>query len=404
MIKSDIMHRIQGLVIVISCLLLFSSPQRGDQLSGKYGLYIHQLDDKQWEINWITPIMEQGIFKLSNHEGESKQILTERSRTHKTTIPAFEKPVMIIFGGKNSGTYQLKLVPDIKEQPDEIKGVDSIYALGDVHGAFDETVNLMQTTNLINDEMHWTGGKSHVVFVGDVLDRGQDCTRLMWLIYELEQEAKVAGGGVHLVLGNHEIMVMSNDLRYVSEKEKQIAETYQISYSELYHPTQSYLGKWVSSKPTIFKIDGVLFAHGGIITDYGNYSAKVFNDSSKKFIREPVFRELMKAQPDTVSFTKELLDNRLGFFYSSYSPFWFRGYVLSDTLELYLDHILTKFQAKVHVVGHTSGPQVRSRYKGKLIATNVDKSGTEMLLIVRKKRKYKSYRIDSLGNFTLLKE
>ncbi len=43
-------------------------------------------------------------------------------------------------------------------------------------------------------------------------------TECLWLIYSLEEKAKAAGGYVHFILGNHEIMNMQGDFRYVQDK------------------------------------------------------------------------------------------------------------------------------------------------------------------------------------------
>ena len=217
-----------------------------------------------------------------------------------------------------------------------------------------------------------------MVFLGDVLDRGKDALRLTWFIYELEQSAAQHGGQIHLILGNHEIMVMSNDLRYVSAKEQQVANMHQVSYQQLYHPTRSVLGRWLSTKPAALKIDGILFAHGGIIM---GASLKSFNDRVYQYTQAPLFSHLMEQPFDSVSFSQVEREEQKDYLYDSFRPFWFRGYVQTDTLGSYLDAILLNNKAKLHVVGHTTVPSISSFYNGKLIATNVPKAGTEMLLL-----------------------
>ena len=49
--------------------------------------------------------------------------------------------------------------------------------------------------------------------MGDQLDRGDDERAILALLYRLEQEAQAAGGAVHVLLGNHEIMNAQGDLR-----------------------------------------------------------------------------------------------------------------------------------------------------------------------------------------------
>jgi len=97
--------------------------------------------------------------------------------------------------------------------------VGRIVAVADIHGAHDAFVSVLQSTALVDEELRWSGADAHLVIVGDVLDRGPDSRRAMDLIMRLQSEAQEAGGRVHLVLGNHELMNLTGDLRYVSASE-----------------------------------------------------------------------------------------------------------------------------------------------------------------------------------------
>ena len=57
---------------------------------------------------------------------------------------------------------------------------------------------------LANDE--WAGGKAHLVQTGDITDRGPDSARI---IRHLAGLARHAGGFIHLLIGNHELMNMT---------------------------------------------------------------------------------------------------------------------------------------------------------------------------------------------------
>jgi len=72
---------------------------------------------------------------------------------------------------------------------------------------------------VIDKRLAWSGGKTHLVITGDLLDRGADSRRVMDLIMRLEQDAPLAGGRVHQLLGNHEVMNLIGDLRYVAIEE-----------------------------------------------------------------------------------------------------------------------------------------------------------------------------------------
>ena len=59
----------------------------------------------------------------------------------------------------------------------------------------------------------------HSVQTGDVPDRGADSRKVFDLLRRLTDEAAKAGGRVHALLGNHEVMRMMGDYRYVSQGE-----------------------------------------------------------------------------------------------------------------------------------------------------------------------------------------
>src|SRR6266852_1091975 len=102
---------------------------------------------------------------------------------------------------------------------DKFEGVQRIVALGDVQGDYYQFVNLLRTAGLIDGENRWTGGKTHLVQTGDVVDRGPASRRVLDLLMDLEKQANKAGGRVHALLGNHETMNIYGDLRYVPEEE-----------------------------------------------------------------------------------------------------------------------------------------------------------------------------------------
>ena len=366
---------------------------------GKYGLYV-SIEGDHYQVHWLTSAPEEGY--LMTHAGKEEPGLfsTPKSIIHKVRIPLLDQPVDIDFGSPSGGNGQITIVPTYERDAYEFKGVDSVYVLGDTHGNFEEVVQILQNSKLIDENHQWIGKSAHLVFLGDILDRGMDALRLTWFIYELEQSAAQHGGQIHLILGNHEIMVMSNDLRYVSAKEQQVANMHQVSYQQLYHPTRSVLGRWLSTKPAALKIDGILFAHGGIIM---GSSLKSFNDRAYEYTQTPLFSHLMEQPFDSVSFSQVERKEQKDYLYDSFGPFWFRGYVQTDTLGSYLDAILLNNKAKLHVVGHTTVPSISSFYNGKLIATNVPKAGTEMLLLTKSKRsKYHRFRINLLGEFVVL--
>ena len=190
---------------------------------------------------------------------------------------------------------------------------ESLVAIGDVHGDLDDFVAILQHVGLIDKQNHWTGGKSTFVQVGDILDRGPKPREVMDLMMTLEKEAEEAGGRVLSLLGNHEIMNIMGDLRYVtpvnyasfsdgnSEKRQKsaydeyvkwrnkhpelVAELSQpmelteaewmarhplgfVEQREAFSPRGEY-GKWLRGHNALAEVGGEIFLHGGIHPDSG---------------------------------------------------------------------------------------------------------------------------------------
>lgn len=382
-------------IVLVLFVLIFSGfrSDRKDlqelRFDGKYGLFVQKVDE-QWKINWQTSASEEGILKFVNNDDTQDELKTPASMIHQALIPVSEGSMNIAFGGVNSGTHELTINQNMPAHDHEFKNADSIFVLGDTHGNFDEVVQILRNSKIINQDMKWTGGNAHFVFVGDILDRGKDALRLSWFIYELEQDAANKGGKVHMVLGNHEIMVMSNDIRYVGDKELQIANKYGVRYNELFDPKRTLIGQWLATKPAILTIDKVIFTHGGLII---NTKPQAFNQKLIEDMQDPAFTHLMDDSTDFSQYSQERWAEMRNYLYDSYSPFWYRGYVQSDTTGPYLDYILTNNKANLHVVGHTIVPQIQEMHDGKLIATNVETGGSEMLVLIKNKRKFNRYRI-----------
>ena len=102
-------------------------------------------------------------------------------------------------------------------------GVDKIIAVGDIHGAYDNFVKILKAAGLVDDNLKWSGGKTHFVQTGDIMDRGDYPRDVFDLIKSLEIEAAEVGGKIHMLLGNHEEMnitgIVFRNPGYVSPKQ-----------------------------------------------------------------------------------------------------------------------------------------------------------------------------------------
>jgi hypothetical protein len=107
------------------------------------------------------------------------------------------------------------------------------------------------------------------VICGDLFDRGKDVTAYLWLLYKLDAQAKAAGRYEHVILGNHDIMNLSGDYRFVDSKYFMAATVMSKNYQELY-AANTELSRWLRSKNIVEKVGDMLFINAGISTDVNN--------------------------------------------------------------------------------------------------------------------------------------
>ena len=390
-----------ALIIMIMSFLgksdkLAMGQKNGMKYEGTYGLYVEKTD--HYSFHWITESADIGEYQVLD---QSNKVVasgeTKSSRTHAVKLKEeINEPFTFKFGGQQTGLNEVNIRKVGKQEKTSYKRVDSLYVVGDVHGRYDQMSNLLLKANIIDAELNWIAGQSHIVFLGDVFDRGDDVTKVLWFIYELEKKAALAGGKVHLVLGNHEIMTMTKDLRYVSRKERNIAVAHGLTYDALFHPINSYLGTWLRSKVSVLKIGKIVFAHGGIL-DLGPISLEEFNNKAYYYMKDPMYLDVMKQSPDSTKYDLNSWSEMRYFFYNSEGPYWYRGYVNYDTLAPQLNAMLNKHESKIHVVAHTTLETITEKYDGKLLTTDLNDAATELLFLIRRKNKYKRYKIDSEG-------
>jgi hypothetical protein len=99
----------------------------------------------------------------------------------------------------------------------DIRTTERVVAVGDIHGAYDKFTAILQAAKMIDARDRWSGGRSVLVQTGDILDRGADSRRAIDLLRRLERDAQQAGGRVVSLLGNHEMMRLVDDFRYLSQ-------------------------------------------------------------------------------------------------------------------------------------------------------------------------------------------
>ncbi len=250
--------------------------------------------------------------------------------------------------------------------------VPRIFAVSDIHGEYEPLVDFLQVAGIIDGGLHWSWGNGHLVFNGDTPDRGDMVTEIFWLIHRLEQEAAQVGGRVHYVLGNHDEMVMHGDNRYVNEKYLQgVARRSRIRHEELYGPAME-LGRWLRSKPTMLRLNDILFVHGGVSPELVERGLTI--DDVNRVMRQALYMNSCQ-----IRFSDEPK-----FLLGSYGPLWYRGMVIDMEdryARLTVDEVAAiaeRYGASSIVVGHTETDLVDQHYGGLVYSIDVplDELGT----------------------------
>jgi len=278
-------------------------------------------------------------------------------------------------------------------QPEKINQFNNVYrylVISDIHGQFDLFKKLLINNNITDNELNWIWGSGHLVIAGDVFDRGPGVTESLWLIFSLSQQAKLAGGKVHFLLGNHELMILENDFRYAHPKYLTTTEILELNLEDLYS-NNTLLGNWLRSRPVCLKINSNLIVHAGISPQV----ADLF--SSPDAINDAVQACLTGNLADFN--IAELLKGSLG-------PFWYRGYFTSShkydlTSTKEINKIMIKYESERIIVGHTTYDDILTFHEDKII--NVDagmKTGRQAKALLWKDNTY--YSLDESGNSNIL--
>lgn len=368
---------------------------QGTTMTGEHGLGAW-VDGDRLVVGWLTDGASRGLFEAVVDGRIVHRDTTARGGAHEVSFPRPDSPAVTLRYGalpedSTGGETPAELHETIlrlgdgagsRESP-VVRGVDSLYVVGDVHGQYRRLRRLLENAGLIDASGSWTGGTSHLALLGDLFDRGSDVTKTLWFVYDLQGQARAAGGRIHVVLGNHEIMVLTDDLRYVSGKERLVARRHGRSYAEMYHVDRSVLGRWIAEQPVALRIDDVLLAHGGIGPAYLDQDVGALNDTLRAYLDEKLFRFWSDTTLSLPKMDSTAVARRFRFFFEEPSPIWYRGYARGEAPDSTVARLLESHDARFHVIGHTTVPSIRSRYGGRVILVDLEEPAIEMLLLVR---------------------
>jgi len=223
---------------------------------------------------------------IFNENGKIKVQYVLVGEPHELII---EKEDATVFEVEGLPTVDLTDLDRPYEYQSSYTGVEKIFALSDVHGQYDLMIDLLKGNQIIDADEKWTFSDGHVVVTGDNFGRGDKVMEILWFLYRLEKEAQEAGGKVHILLGNHESMVLNNDLRYLNRKYYYASGAFKTRYDQFFRKG-SVLGDWLSKHNVLTSINQHLFVHGGISVDLLK-KYKSIDEINQDFIRYLVSRD-----------------------------------------------------------------------------------------------------------------
>lgn len=174
-----------------------------------------------------------------------------------------------------------------------------VVVFGDVHGDLDATRTALRLGGLVDAADHWAGGDAVGVQLGDILDRGDDERAILDLFARLQGEAAAAGGAFHVVLGNHELMNVAGDWRYVTPGGlAAFADVpYDPSDPELAHVRPELRGRLAAFSPggpyalrlagwpLILVLGDVAYVHGGLLAAHAARGVDTYNAEVAAWLR-----------------------------------------------------------------------------------------------------------------------
>lgn len=219
----------------------------------------------------------------------------------------------------------------------------------------------------------WAFADGHLVILGDAVDRGRDVFRVLWRLYDLDRQAREAGGAVHLVHGNHEQYVLRGN--YSRTNIEHVYALNRLGGPAAAFGTDTVIGRWLRRQPVNLKLGNVLFVHGGVdprlLQDEAGVDA--INQASLDYWNNPGSAGEQSALRDLVFGNAGLTQ--------------YRGYLmpvegihpLADEDDV--DRALAHFGVRTIVVARTIVDEIKPLFGGKVYAVDVNDNGARQQML-----------------------
>ncbi len=175
-----------------------------------------------------------------------------------------------------------------------------LVAIGDLHGDFEATRSVLRLAGAIDEMDRWIGKELVIVQTGDQLDRGDGERKILDLLERLGEEARAAGGALHVLNGNHELMNAAGDLRYVTaggfvdfsaisgvdlaDPRAAAAQPAMRGRLLAFMPGGPYARK-LAARPVTLIVGDSVFAHAGVLPGHVRRGLDAINAETQSWLR-----------------------------------------------------------------------------------------------------------------------
>ncbi len=174
-----------------------------------------------------------------------------------------------------------------------------LVGIGDVHGDFKAAKKVLRKANLTDADNKWIAGDTIAVQVGDQVDRGDQDRKILDFFEDMSEQAFLAGGGFYPLIGNHEVMNVDIDLRYVTPAAlEEFADIEFDPEDEFYDDLEdSEKGRAAAFRPggpyakmlaghnTVMVVGDTAFVHGGLQPGDVAFGLEKLNLQTQKWMK-----------------------------------------------------------------------------------------------------------------------